>query len=200
MRKSFAAAREVFLYNNGILRASEAHKKGVDLKTLQQMTDAGLLVREGRGIYRLTELPPLRNPDFVQASMLIPHGVICLISSLSFHNLTTQIPNKVYIALPRGTKTPKIEYPPIDVVNLSEKPYFAGIEEHEIDGVIVRIYGKEKTVADCFKFRNKIGLDIAIEALKEYLREPRRNLEVLLNYARIDRVANIMRPYIEAIL
>ncbi len=132
--------------------------------------------------------------------MRVPAGVVCLISALAFHNLTTQIPHKVYMALPTDVKKPRIDYPPIEVIWLAEKTYFSGMEEHTIEGVKVRIYNREKTVADCFRFRNKIGQDIALEALKDYLRRPDRNIEHLLNYARINRVHNVMMPYLKAAL
>ncbi|MDO9128950.1 MAG: hypothetical protein Q7U34_03700 [Anaerolineales bacterium] len=142
----------------------------------------------------------MSNPDLVQVAMRVPAGVVCLISALAFHNLTTQIPHKVYMALPTDVKKPRIDYPPIEVIWLSEKTYSSGMEEHTIEGVKVRIYNREKTVADCFRFRNKIGQDIALEALKDYLRRPDRNIEHLLNYARINRVHNVMMPYLKAAL
>jgi predicted transcriptional regulator of viral defense system len=123
-----------------------------------------------------------------------------LISALDFHQLTTQIPYKVYIAIPRESKVPRIEYPPLDIVYLSKKPYFAGIERHLLDSIPVRIYSREKTVADCFKFRKKIGLDIALEALKEYLRQLNPDIGGLLNFTRINRVEKIIRPYLQAAL
>ena len=199
-RKSFEIAEEIFRQNYGILRTSQAKNLGINEYTLVQMTEAGLLVREARGLYRLADLPPLQNPDFAQVSLRVPNSVICLISALSFHNLTTQIPYRVYIALPRSVKAPRIEYPPLDIIYLSLNPYITGIEEHLMDGVVVRIYNREKTVADCFKFRNKIGQEIALEALRDYLRLPDRQINFLLEYASIDRVENIMRPYLEALL
>jgi len=200
MRKSFKIAEKLFLENGGILRASKVKKFGIDLHTIADMVGVGLLVKEARGIYRLSNLPPLSNPDLVQITLRIPQSVICLISALSFHQLTSQTPYKIYIAILQNTTKPYIEYPPIDVVKLSGDVYSAGIQEYLLDGVIVRIYNKEKTIADCFKFRNKIGLDIAIEALKQYLHEDGRDVEKLLNYARVDRVEKILTPYIEAIL
>jgi predicted transcriptional regulator of viral defense system len=198
MRKSYEIAKKIFQNHNGILRTSQAKKLGIDPKTLREMVDADILKKEGRGIYRLANLPSLSNPDLIQVALRIPQSVVCLISALSFHNLTTQIPYKIYIAILQNTKKPRFDYPPIDVVKLSKKIYSAGIEEHELDGVIVRIYNKEKTVADCFKFRNKIGQDIAIEALKEYIHLSDSDIEKLLYYARIDKVEKVIRPYIEA--
>ena len=199
-KKTFEIAEEIFRQNNGILRTGQAKKLGINEFTLTQMCEAGLLVREARGLYRLADLPPLQNPDFAQVSLRVPECVICLISALNFHNLTTQIPFRLYIALPRYIKAPRIDYPPLDIVYLSEKPYRSGIEEHSMDGITVRIYDREKTVADCFKFRNKIGKDVALEALKDYLSLPDRQLDRLLENARIDKVEKVIRPYIEASL
>jgi predicted transcriptional regulator of viral defense system len=199
-RKSFEKAEKLFRKHNGIMRTSQAVKMGINQHTLILMYEEGILVREARGLYRLADLPPLSNPDLVHVSTRVPESVICLISALNFHNLTTQIPYRVYIALPRKTKAPKLDYPPLDIVYLSSKPYFAGIDEHLIDGVLVKIYKREKTVADCFKFRKKVGQDIALEALRDYLRLPDRKINLLMKYASIDRVQNVMRPYLEASL
>ena len=176
-RKSFEVAEKIFREHNGMLRTGQAKKLGIHEPTLIQMCAEGLLVKESRGLYRLAELPPLSNPDLVQVALRAPEAVISLISALSFHDLTTQIPYKIYIALPRDIKAPRIEYPPLDIIYLSEKQYLAGIEKHILDGFQVRIYSREKTVCDCFKFRRKIGLDIALEALKDYLRQPHRNVQ-----------------------
>ena len=199
-KKSFLKAEKIFRQYNGILRTGQAKKLGVDQPILIQMCTEGLLVKEARGLYRLADLPPFNNPDFIQVAIRVPNSVICLISALNFHNLTTQIPYRVYIALPQKTKAPRLDYPPLDIVYLSETPYMAGLEEHIIDGVSVRIYSREKTVADCFKFLNKIGLDIALEALKDYLRQPDRNLGEILRYGRVNRVEKIMQPYLRAAL
>jgi predicted transcriptional regulator of viral defense system len=199
-RKIFEIAGKIFRENNGLLRTSQAKKLGINEPILIQMCAEGLLVKESRGLYRLADLPPLSEPDLIQIASRVPQAVICLISALSYHQLTTQIPFKVYIALPQETKAPRIEYPPLDIIYLSVKPYFSGIEKHNLDGVSLQIYSREKTVADCFKFRNKIGLDIALEALKDYLRQPNRNIEELVKCARVDRVENIIRPYLQAVL
>jgi len=199
-RKSFEKAEEIFRQNNGILRTSQAKKLGINEYTLVQMTEAGLLIREARGLYRLADLPPLTSPDLVKVAMRVPDSVLCLISALNFHNLTTQIPYRVYIALPRSVKAPRLDYPPLDIVYLSSLPYTTGIVEHILDGAVVRIYNREKTVSDCFKFRNKIGKDVALEALKDYLRLPDRQISLLIEYSKINRVENIIRPYLEASL
>ncbi len=200
MRPSYQDAIQTFQENNGILRSSQAHRQGVDRKTLAEMLAAGLLVHETRGVYRLAELPALTNPDLTTVAIRAPQAVVCLISALAFHNLTTQIPSRVYLALLRGYKKVLIDYPPTDYVWLSEPAYSAGIEVHQIDGVPVKIYCAEKTVADCFKFRNKIGTDIAVEALKDYLRRPHFEIEKLIRYARDNHVYQLMRPYIQGLI
>jgi predicted transcriptional regulator of viral defense system len=200
LRKTFENAENIFRQQNGILRTGQAKKLGIDEPILIQMHAQGILVKEARGLYRLADLPPLSHPDLVQVTMRVPNSVVCLISALNFHNLTSLLPYQVYIALPRSTKAPHIDYPPLAIVTLSEKPYLTGIEVHILDGVSVRIYSREKTVTDCFKFRHKIGRDIALEALKDYLRQPDRNLSELLRCARVNRVEKIMHPYIQAAL
>ncbi len=192
--------KKIFATNNGILRASKAIELGVPKHTLYEMVKTGELVREAQGIYRLKETPMPGNPDLVNLSLRVPRAVFCLISALYFHELTTQIPHQVYFALPRDVKTPKIDHPPIRVFHFSLEAYQAGIVEHELDGVKVKIYDREKTVADCFKFREKIGMDVALEAVKDYLRQPKVNISLLMKYARINRVEKGLRPYLEALL
>lgn len=199
-RKSFELAEKTFRENNGILRTFQAKKLGINENILKQMCQENIIIKEAQGLYRLADLPPLSNPDFVQISIRVPGSVICLISALNFYNLTTQIPYKVYIALPQEKKAPRITYPPLDVVYLSEKAYQAGIVTAIIDNIPVRMYSKEKTVADCFKFRNKIGLEIALEALKDYLRNRDRNIEELLMYSKVDRIEKVIRPYLQGAL
>ncbi len=192
--------KKIFTRNNGILRASKAIELGVPKHVLYEMVRTGELVREAQGIYRLSETDMPGYPDLVNLSLRVPKAVFCLISALYFHDLTTQIPHYLYFALPRDVKTPKIKYPPIWVFHFSEQAYRPGIVEHDLDGVKVKIYDREKTVADCFKFRKIVGMDVAIEALKDYISQPRLNVHLLLAYAKINRVEKIMRPYLEALL
>ncbi len=200
MRESFIFAENIIKENKGMIKTGQAKKRGIDPKTLAQMTDEGVLVKEGRGIYRLASLPPLSNPDLVQVALRAPYGIICLISALSFHELTTQLPYRVYIAVLKGKKPPRLDYPPLEVVTLSAASYYSGIEVHEIEGVNVSIYNKEKTIADCFKFRNKIGIHIAIEALKDYFQQPYPKVQKLVEYAEINRVSKTIQPYLEAMI
>jgi len=199
MRQSFKQAVSVFREYNGILKSSQAKALGIDPKIIAEMLEAGLVNRISRGLYRLAEYPPLAYPDLVIVGSRVPKAVICLISALAFHGLTTQVPHKVYIALPQSVRQPRIKRPKLDVIWLSEASYTNGIEEHLLDGVTVPIYNKAKTVADCFKFRGKVGKDVAIEALKDYIQLPGANVEELLKYARINRVERIMLPYLEVV-
>jgi predicted transcriptional regulator of viral defense system len=192
--------KKIFLENNGILRLLKAEKLGIPQHIIYEMLKANILKRESKGLYRLSDMEPLSNPDLIQISLLVPKSIVCLISALYFHDLTTQIPHQIYIALPRNTKTPKIEYPPLKVFHFTERTYFAGVEEHTIDGVKVRIYSREKTITDCFKYRKKLGIDVAVEALKDYMKQPNLNSNDIMKYARINRVEKIIRPYIEALL
>ena len=192
--------KKIFTDHNGILRASKAIELGVPKHIFYEMVETGELVREAQGIYRLSETPMPGNPDLVNLSLRVPQAVFCLISALYFHELTTQIPHSVYFALPRDVKTPKIQYPPIWVFHYSLESYQAGIVEYGLDGVKVKIYDREKTVADCFKFRQQVGMDVALEAVKDYLRQPKINVTLLMKYARVNRVEKIMRPYVEALI
>ena len=166
---SDSRARSVFLRHGGVLRTKDAIHLGVHPETLYRMRDSGELETLGRGLYRLSDLPPLGNPDLVTVGMKIPSGVICLISALAFHELTTQIPHQVYLALPRGAEAPRLEHPPIRVFWFTKRVFEFAQESHKLDGVQMRIYSPEKTVADCFKYRNKIGIETVREALKLYL-------------------------------
>jgi predicted transcriptional regulator of viral defense system len=199
-RATFDRAREIFLVNGTILRNSQAKRLGINEFTLSEMVRVGLLIKEGRGIYRLAEAPPLSNPDMALVSIRIPKGVICLISALHFYNLTTQIPYKVYVALPRQAKPPNIEYPPVDITYLSQTSHESGIDYYIIDSIQVKMYSREKTIADCFKFRKKIGQDVAIEALKEYMKNSDRKLDKIMHYSKINRVERIINPYMESLL
>jgi len=196
----FQRAITVFERHGGILRTAEAFRAGIHPVTLYAMRDAGTLERISRGVYRLAESPPLGNPDLVTVAKRVPNGVICLISALAFHDLTTQIPHEVHLALPRGAEEPRLDFPPIRTFRFTRKSFTAGIEIHRLDGVPVRIYSPEKTLADCFKFRNKIGLDTVIEALRFYRERRSVKVEDLLRFGAICRVSTVMRPYLEAIL
>lgn len=200
MRSTIARARELFSQHRGYLRTARAIKLGIAPATLYEMARSGILVREARGLYRLADAELPGQPDLVTVAHRIPKAVVCLISALAFHELTTQIPHRVYIALPKDTKKSRLEYPPMDVVWLSGAAYTEGVERHDLDGAVVPVYSAAKTVADCFRFRRKIGADVAVDALKDYLRKSRGDVNELLAYARINRVSRIMQPYLESLV
>jgi predicted transcriptional regulator of viral defense system len=184
-----------------MLRTGEAIRLGIHPRTLYALRDNGEIERVGRGLYRLCTSPPLTDPDLVPIAMRIPRGVICLISALAHHGLTTQVPHAVDVALPSHAQVPKIDGIPLRVFWYSEPSFSAGIDVVRIDEIPVRVYSPEKTIADCFKYRNKIGLDIAIQALRTFRERTRKpDFQKLAKFARLDRVEKIMRPYLEAIL
>jgi predicted transcriptional regulator of viral defense system len=193
-------AIDLFKEHGGTLRTAEALRLGIYPRTLYVLRDAGILERLSRGLYRLAESPPLSAPDLTIVALKIPQAVICLVSALAFHELTTQIPHAVNIALVRGTERPRLDYPPLRIFWFSGPAWSEGVEIHQIGQTSVRIYCPEKSVADSFKYRRKIGLDIAIEALKLYRQSPRFDVSQLLHYARICRVESVMKPYLEALL
>ncbi|MBU0697865.1 MAG: type IV toxin-antitoxin system AbiEi family antitoxin domain-containing protein [Pseudomonadota bacterium] len=196
----FDRAVGVFKKHGGILRTAQALRAGIHPGTLYTMRDSGALEVVSRGVYRLANGPPLGNPDIVTVATRVPGGVICLISALAFYELTTQIPHAVHVALPRGAEEPRLDHPPIKTYRFTGEAFTEGVEAHELDGVSVRIYSPEKTLADCFKFRNQVGLDTVMEAVRFY--RERRSIKVddLMRYAGICRVKKIIRPYLEAIL
>jgi len=193
-------AKKIFRDRGGMLKTGEALRAGIHPRILYEMERAQILEKLNRGLYRLTDLPALGNPDLVTIALKVPSGVICLISALTFHEITTQVPHEVYVALKRGMEAPRLGHPPLRIFWFSGQAFTLGIESHKIDGVSVRIYGPEKTIADCFKYRNKIGLDTAIEALKLYREKRRFKANDLMKFARVCRVDKVMRPYLEALL
>jgi predicted transcriptional regulator of viral defense system len=193
-------AVDLFREHNGVLHTAEALRLGIHPRTLYALRDAGVLLQLSRGVYRLADLPPLTNPDLVTVALRMPQAVICLVSALAFHDLTTQVPHAVDIALHSGAGRPALDYPPLRTFWFSGPAWSEGVEVHQLDDTPVRIYGPEKTVADCFKFRHKLGMDIALEAIRLYRKRKDFNIGTLLTYARICRVERVMQPYLEAIL
>ena len=190
----------LFREHGGTLRTSEVLRLGISPRTLYALRDAGVLEALARGLFRLADLPPLSNPDLVIVAHKIPQGVVCLVSALAFYELTTQIPHAVDLALESGSTRPRLTFPPIRVFWFSGAAWSQGEEKHELDGTPVRIYGPEKSVADAFKFRRRLGIDLAIEALKAYRTRPGFDVNKLLHYARICRVERVISPYLEALL
>jgi predicted transcriptional regulator of viral defense system len=192
-------AKRVFRRHGGIMRTQEALQAGIHPRILYEMRDEGLLDRLARGLYRLADLPPLGNPDLVPVARRIPGGVVCLISALAFHEMTTQVPHEIYVALERGAEPPRLEHPPLRVFWFTGAAFQEGIEKHEVDNVTIQVYSPEKTVADCFKYRNKIGMDTALEALRLYRQRKKPKTDELLHYAAICRVRRVIQPYVEAL-
>ena len=203
-KTKYIKAKEIFKTAGGILKTTQARRLGIHTRTLYAMRDAGIIEKVSRGVYRLADLPPLSNPDLATVAMRSPKGVICLISALSFHEITTQIPHEVYLAIPRTknnvSQAPRIDFPPVRTFHFMGKSFTEGIQEHMIDNVPVKIYNQEKTIADCFKYRNKIGLETTLEALKFYRRKREFNVNKIMYYAEICRVKRIMKPYLEALI
>jgi predicted transcriptional regulator of viral defense system len=193
-------SEQIFRKHGGQLRMSEAIRHGITRYMLYSLRDKGVIEQVSRGIYRLMEMPPISNPDLVTVSLRFPRAVICLVSALAHHEITTQIPHEVSVAVPRDSRRPSLDYPPLRAHRFSDTAYTSGIEEHRIDELFVKIYNPEKTLADCFKFRNKIGMDVVLEALKLYKVRKKLNLGELLKYAKICRVEKVMWPYLEAMV
>ena len=183
----------------GLLRASDLDAIEAPRVVLTRLIEGGLLERVSRGLYRLPSHPGSEHEGLATVAAKVPQAVFCLLTALQFHELTTQLPRQVWIAMPRGSHVPRVDYPPIKMVQMTGAVYTAGIEEHLRDGVTLRVYSAAKTVADCFKHRNKIGLDVALEALKDARAERMASADDLWRYAKVCRVGNVMRPYLEAI-
>ena len=199
-KSRFKAAIKVFQYHGGMLRMNEAISAGINRRKLYSMIEAGIIDRLSRGLYRLADLPPLGNPDLVSVAVKIPQSVITLISALAFHEITTQIPHVIHIALKKGAEPPRLKNPPIRIFWFTGNAFSDGVEQYDVDGTLVKIYKPEKTIADCFKYRNKIGLDVAIEALKLYRERIGFRIDDLIHFAQVCRVEKTMRPYLEAII
>jgi predicted transcriptional regulator of viral defense system len=197
--KTYQDSIKVFRDHGGLLSSTEAIKNGIHPRDLYAMWDAKILVQLSRGLYRLSNLPPLQNPDFVTVAKRVPEGVLCLISALALHELTTQIPHEVYMALKMGARVPRLENPPLRVFHFSGKAFTEGIEERKVDGITYRVYSREKTLADCFKCRTVVGLDTALEALRNYWRGKWKKTDELTRFSKICRVDKVMGPYLEAI-
>ena len=188
-----------YVGKHGIVRSRDIEAIGLPREYLVRLHRQGKLNRPGRGIYTLPDANVTERHSYAEVAKRVPEGVICLLSALAFHEITTQSPASVWIALRKGARTPALSSPSLRIVRLSGPSLTGGIENHEIEGVLVRVYSVAKTVADCFKFRNKIGLDVAIEALKDCLRQKKASVNEIYRYAKVCRVSNIIRPYIEAL-
>jgi predicted transcriptional regulator of viral defense system len=181
-----------------LLGASDVRAKGWSSQLLIKLHEAGKLERVSRGLYRLPDANISEHQTLIEVCQRIPKAVICLLSALQFHEIGTQQPFEVWVALPEATQTPAKAYPPLRIARLRGDAYSSGIETVIENGASIRVYGVAKTVADCFKFRHKIGLDVALEALKESWRSGKLNIDDLTHFARINRVLRVLQPYLEA--
>ncbi len=184
----------------GLLRACDVAAAGVPTAVLTRLVRAGRLQRIGRGLYTLPSASLDAHRSLAEVSLRAPRGVICLLSALRVHEIGTQAPFEVWLALPQGVHAPRLAAPPLRVVRMSGAAMSEGIETRSIDGATVPVFSAEKTVADCFKFRNKVGLDIALEALRDAWRQRKLGMDALWRYAEVNRVTQVMRPYIEALI
>lgn len=182
---------------HGILRPHELDRYGLPRQYLHRLYQRGELVRLGRGLYALPDHELTEHHDLAEVGKRVPEGVVCLLSALRFHDLTTQMPYEVWLAIEQKAWRPEGLDISLRLVYMSGEAFEAGVEKHDIEGVTVRVYSAAKTVADCFKFRSKVGLDVAIEALRDYRRQHRQGLDDLWRYAKIDRVDQVMRPYLD---
>ena len=184
--------------HQSLVRPRDVEARGIARESLLRLYRRGLLVRPARGVYALAESPVTEHHSLAVAAKLVPRGVVCLLSALRFHGLTTQDPHEVWIAVDFKAHKPAVESPVLRVVRFSGRALAEGIEAHQIEGVQVHVYGAAKTVADCFKYRHKIGIDVAIEALRDTLRARKATVDDVHRYAKVCRVANVMHPYLES--
>ena len=190
---------QTLLRRAGTARSRELVAAGITRSELSRRVAAGQLVRVARGLYALPDYQVGEHGAMVTVAKRAPSVLFCLLTALRFHELTTQAPFEVWIAIGNKEHPPRLDYPPLRTVRFSEAALTAGVETHKVDGTRVRVTGVSKTVADCFKFRNKIGLDVALEALREARRTKKASVDELWQYAKLNRVANVMRPYLEAL-
>lgn len=191
-------ALNIFEIHGGILRSSEAISKGIHPRVLYELRNSGLIEELQRGLYALIDLPNIQEPDLITISKKVPEGVVCLISALYYHRLTIQIPRWIDVAVHQKYSPPSLVNPPVQFHWFSDSVFKSGIETHNFDGAKVKIYSREKSIVDCFRLRKKVGIEIAIEALKEYLAQENINLSILRELSKESRISRIIEPYIQA--
>lgn len=184
----------------GLIRPRDVVALGISGEYLNKLLAEGELERPTRGVYRLPDHPVTDRTQLAEVAKRVPKAVVNLLSALEFHGLTTQLPHEIWVAIPDGMRSPRVDDPPVRVTRYAAEPYRFGIEKHRVDGIEVKVYSAAKTVADCFKFRGQIGLDVALEALKDCRRQRKATADQLWDAARVCRMTNVMRPYLEAIL
>jgi predicted transcriptional regulator of viral defense system len=182
-----------------VLRSRDLESQGITRAVLARYVEAGLLTRVGRGLYTRADHSPSENHTLAQVAKRVPDAVFCLLTALRFHGLTTQSPREVWIALPASARKPRLDYPKLRIARFSGAALTTGIEIQRAEGVAIRVYSPAKTVADCFKYRNKLGIDVAVEALRDFTRRHRGEASELARYARVCRVARVIQPYLDAI-
>ena len=197
---AIATAEAVFSEHGGVMCTREALEAGIHASTLYWMGDHGLLEALSRGVFHLSSTPLPESLEIAAVMRRAPKAVLCLVSALSYHEIGTQIPHAVQIALPRKVRSPRFDYPPIEVFNMSDSALSVGVEEHDMGGTAVRVFSVAKTVADCFKYRSKIGLDVAVEALQETVRKHMASPAQIMDAARVVRVESMTEPYLRALL
>lgn len=183
----------------GYIRPRDIEAAGGSRTALARLVDKGKIVRLSRGLYSLPDQSVSEHTTLAEVAVQAPNVLICLLSALQFHGLTTQSPFEVWVAIPNKARAPKIDYPPLRVFRFSGAALTEGAEEHQVDGITVRVTCVAKTVVDCFKYRNKIGLDVALEALREAWAAKQATMDELWHYAQICRMTNVMRPYLETL-
>lgn len=184
---------------HALIRPCDLETQGLPRVALTRLVRQGLLTRIGRGLYALPDRSVNEHGSLAEVASKHPQAIICLLSALRFHNFTTQSPFEVWLGIPNKARAPLMDYPPLRIIRFSGAALTEGVEEHRIDGMLVRVTSVARTVTDCFKFRNKIGLDVALEALQESWRERRVTMDDLWHYASLSRVGNVMRPYMESL-
>jgi predicted transcriptional regulator of viral defense system len=172
---------------------------GIPREYLLRLLRRGIVERTGRGLYRMADAPVTEHHSLAEVAKRVPAATVCLLSALVFHGITTQVPRQVWVALPKGSRTPRCDNRALRVVRFTGLALTEGRVEHRIEGVVVRIYSPAKTVADCFKFRNKIGLDVALEAFRQCLRQRKATMAEIRRFAEICRVARVMQPYLDSL-
>jgi predicted transcriptional regulator of viral defense system len=182
-----------------LIRPRDVEALGIARAYLTRLEQRGVLERRARGVYALADRPVSGHYSLALAAKLVPRGVVCLLSALRFHDLTTQDPHEVWMAIDFKARRPSIQFPNLRVVRFSGRSLAEGIQVQRIEGVPVRVYSPAKTVADCFKYRNKIGIDVAIEALRDALRKHKATIDDIHRFAKVCRVANVIRPYLESV-
>lgn len=183
----------------GIARPRDLEPHGVSRAQLSRLVREGLVSRQARGIYVAARHAPTETHTLAQVAKRVPDAVFCLLTALRFHGLTTQSPAEVWIALAEKARRPRLDHPRLQVARFSGPALTEGIEQHRVEGVTIRVYSAAKTVADCFKYRNKVGIDVAVEALRDLSRKHRGRADELSRFARISRVSRVMQPYLDAI-